>query len=607
MEGFYHSVQLSEKKEDGAKFKVYVRISMSMYGWLDNVKIRFIGDTTSEVHLEYREQDDEYAYFEQEIFLKTRAIYKYLFSFMSEWTNYYETEFSKLSVNFSVPEWAKGATMYHIMPDRFYRDKSVLIEEFGKRKIHKSWNELPLVGPDENGEWARDSYGGNFRGIECKLDYLSKLKIDIIYFGPIFTASSNHKYDADDFERFDPYFGNEQDLKQLFIALHRKHMKGIVDVAFNHAGKDSKYYNKSGIYEEPGAYQGTASKYFPFFKTRIENNRIVFDYWWGIEDEVVFDKDSKEFQTYICGVGGILDWLFSMGIDGIRVDVADDLTDYFINLMAEACRRNKPDFLMILEVWKNPFRMNRNYISDGKSAHSTMNYYLIAPIIDYLNLQDEVYLQEKINEELEEYPNDTILTEMNFTSTHDISRQVNLFTNEGVYREKGDQKREWPWNLKDEFDRQWQSSYNLPREVYKKAKKMLKLEDFILTFWPGIFSIFYGDEVGIQGYGNLANRKSFPWNMIDKDILAHKRKMLNYRRRYKFLRTASTNVLELTKDKFVFERVATNTKIIVVVNNGYEAIPLEYTSKESPIIASYNYNRAKNVICSKGAVALLIK
>ena len=464
---------------------------------------------------------------------------------------------------------------------------------------------------DENGEWARDSYGGNFRGVESKLDYLKNLGIDIIYFGPIFTASSNHKYDADDFEKLDPYFGNVEDLKRLCNAIHRKHMKAIVDVAFNHAGKDSKYYNKSGMYKELGAYQGQASKYFPFFKTRIKNGKIIFDYWWDIQDEVVFDKDSKEFQDYICGPRGIIDWLFSLGVDGIRVDVADDLTDYFINLMAEACRRNKPDFLMIIEVWKNPFRMNRSYISDGKSAHSTMNYYLVAPLMDYLNLQDEVYLQEKITEEFEEYPDDTIFTEMNCTSTHDMSRQVNLFANEGYFREKGDWKREWPWDLKDEYDRKWQSMYVLPKDAYKRAKKMVKLEDFILTFWPGIFAIFYGDEVGIQGYGNLANRKSFPWNRMDKDILSYVRKLIKIRKEYDFLQKATTNVLELTKDKFVFERVNRDKKdeqkdykkIIVVVNNGYTNLPLEYKGR---IIASYNYNSIKNVICSKGAVAILI-
>lgn len=143
---------------------------------------------------------------------------------------------------------------------------------------------------------------------------------------------------------------------------------------------------------------------------------------------------------------------------------------------------------------------------------------------------------------------------------------------------------------------------------------MLKLEDFILTFLAGVFSIFYGDEVGIQGYGNLANRKSFPWNRIDKDILSYKRKLLKIRKKYKFLRTAGTNVLELTKDKFVFERVNTNkkkdlenyNKIIVVVNNGYADLPLEYEKKKGRIIVSYNYNSTKNVICPKGAVAILI-
>ena len=202
MEGFYHSAQLREKKKEGAKVKFNVRINIRMYGWLDEVKVLIIGDKIQEVHLEYMKQDDdEYAYFGKEIFLNTRAIYRYKFSFRSEWTKYYETSFSKLSVNFAAPDWAKGATMYHIMPDRFCRDYSVPIEEFGKRRIHKSWDEPPLVGPDENGEWARDSYGGNFKGIESKLDYLKNLGIDIIYFGPIFTASSNHKYDADDFER----------------------------------------------------------------------------------------------------------------------------------------------------------------------------------------------------------------------------------------------------------------------------------------------------------------------------------------------------------------------------------------------------------------------
>lgn len=603
MEGFYCSAKKFNEGEKGAKVKFSTRISMTMYGWIDDVKVRILGMKEKYVYLEYKGQDDEYAYFEKVTYLERCAIYRYKFSFMSEWTKYHESDEKKMSVSFKVPDWARDAVMYQIFPDRFCRDYSVKIEETGTRTIHKDWNEPPIVGPDKNGEWAHDFYGGNFKGIKKRLKYLKRLGIDVLYLNPTFISDSNHKYDAENFRMIDPFFGGEIDLIDFINAAHSVGMKVIMDVSFNHVGKDSVYYNKSGKYKEPGAYQGPQSKYFLFFKTRIENGKIIFDYWWGIPDEVVLDKDSKEYQGYICGVGGVIDWLFSLGIDGLRIDVADDLTDYFINLMAEACRRNKPDFLMIIEVWKNPFRMNRNYILDGKSANSFMNYYLKAPLMDYINLKDDIYLREKIYEELQEFPEGIIHTAMNFTSTHDISRQINLYANEGVFLEKGNIRREWPWNLKKEFEDnlKWLQEYTLPRDVYKRAKKLLKLEDFILTFWPGFFAIFYGDEAGVQGYGNLSNRKSFPWGKRDKDITSYVRELIKIRHKYHdFLCVADTEVSKLTKDQFVFKRVKDDKKIIVIVNNGDHDMGIKYRGE---IISMYNAKN--NVIHSKGAIALL--
>ena len=224
--------------------------------------------------------------------------------------------------------------------------------------------------------------------------------------------------------------------------------------------------------------------------------------------------------------------------------------------------------------------------------------------MDYINLQDDVYLREKINEELQEFPDGTIHAAMNFTSTHDISRQLNQYANEGVFLEKGHEEREWPWKLKKVFEKnqKWQQEYTLPRDVYKNAKKLLKLEDFILTFWPGIFSIFYGDEAGVQGYGNLSNRKSFPWGRRDKDITSYVRKLIKIRHKYwDFLRVTDTNILELTPDKFVFERVKDDQKIIVIVNNGDYDIEVKYRGK---VITMYNAD--DRVIRSKGAIALLV-
>ncbi len=604
MEGFYHSIQKMQKSKEGENVKFSVQISMKMYGWISELKLRLKGYEIEDVNLDYKEKDDEYAYFEKEIFMKTRAIYKYQFSFISEWKNFKKTELFKMSVGFYVPEWAKGAVMYQIFIDRFYRDPSVKINEFGKRKIHKNWNEAPILGPDESGEWNKDSFGGNFNGIKAKLSYIKELGIDIIYLSPISSSSSNHKYDGEDLEEIDAYFGGKEHFKSLCNEIHKQNMRIMVDVVFNHVGKDSKYFNEGRIYDEIGAYQSQSSKYFPFFKTKVENGKLVFSYWWGIKDLVVCDKASKEWQEYICGKGGIIDQLFSYGIDAIRIDVADELPDYFITLIREACHRNKEDSFILGEIWKKAVNQGRGYLENGKGVDSIMNYYFVSALIDYLKYQDSQKLYAKIFEIFNEYPEDTILTTMNFTSTHDISRGVNIFSPDNIFKNPKDPSREWTWSLKTkyEMDKNWQSEYELSEESKAYAKKMFKLYIFILAFWPGIISIFYGDEVGVCGVGNLANRKTFPWENMDKEMLFYVRKVLKVRKEYNFLRTASyPKILELTEDKLVFKRI-NNREIIVIVNNGYTDLKVEYTGS---VILSYNYDSTKNVIHSKGAIALV--
>lgn len=605
MKEFYHSIQKNKCGKEGEFVKFSVYINMNIYGWINEVKLRLKGYEKREIVLNYKNKDDKYAYFETELFMCTRAIYKYKFSFISEKEKYKETKEFKMSVGFYVPDWAKGAVMYQIFIDRFYRDTSVKIEEFGKRKIHKNWNDAPILGPDENGEWNTDSFGGNFNGIKKKLDYIKSLGTDIIYLSPISQSSSNHKYDGEDLEEIDPYFGGEEDFKSLCDEIHKQDMKVMVDVVFNHVGKDSKYFNEGKLYNEIGACQSKESKYFPFFKTTVENGKIVFSYWWGIKDLVVCNKESKEWQEYICGKGGIIDQLFAYGIDAIRIDVADELPDDFITLMREACHRCKEDSFILGEIWKKPVNQGRGYLENGTGVDSIMNYYFVSALIDYLKYQNSQNLYNKILEIFNEYPEDTILTAMNFTSTHDISRGANIFSPDVIFKDPQDLSREWAWSLKTkyEMDKNWQSEYELSEESKEYAKKILKLYIFILAFWPGIISIFYGDEVGICGAGNLANRKTFPWDNMDKDMLFYVQKVLKTRKEYDFLRIASyPEILELTEDKFMFKRKNKQNEILVIVNNGYTDIKVEETGS---VILSYNYDSSKNVIHSKGAIALV--
>ena len=104
MEGFYHSIQKKKNSKEGEVVKFSVYINMTMYGWISELKLRLKGYETEEIYLNYKKKDDEYVCFEVEQFLKTRAIYKYQFSFVSEWKKFKETEEFKMSVGFYVPD-----------------------------------------------------------------------------------------------------------------------------------------------------------------------------------------------------------------------------------------------------------------------------------------------------------------------------------------------------------------------------------------------------------------------------------------------------------------------------------------------------------------------
>lgn len=575
------AIQISD---DGNLFQITIQIPMEL-GWIENVK--FILDENKETQMNYCGQEYDMAFFQTNIYLPTKAIYHYYFS----WTvngqtmylkknneNIYDyfslDESFKLSVNFDVPDWAKGKVMYHIFVDRFKRGSKEPMQEMPRRKIHHSWDEEMVIGPDENGIWNNDFYGGDLKGIEDSLEYLKSLGVDILYLSPIVQSQSNHRYDTADYEQVDPYVGKNDDLKSLCEKAHELNIKVILDAVFNHTGNDSKYFNEYGTYPELGAYQSLESKYSPFYLKYNNNGHIEYEYWWGMRNLPKCDGNAPEWINYITGVGGIIDKWFDLGIDGLRLDVADELTDNFISLIRKAVKRNKKDGFIIGEVWKNPMYRNRGYISSGKAMDSVMNYLLVDALIRYYKYADVNKLSNIIKEIITEYPDDTIKTLMNFTSTHDITRAINLFScNE--FQEYG----EWSWNLKN-IDHDWCKNYVLTKEQYEYGKQVYESYVFVLNFLPGILSIFYGDEVGLQGMGNLANRKPFPYNNQDLDLLEFFKQMGEIRKQEEFLRNADLNIKDINNQYIAYERIGEENSMLVVANRTGDDtdfyIPKEY-------------------------------
>ena len=564
----YYKIEEISDTYNGKKYRIIARIPM-LYGWIEDVK--FVVEGIRDFKLFHKKNESEFAYFENEIELPTRAIFHYYFLFHVHNKTMYiknngigdsilNSEKMKISINFDVPDWAKGKIMYHIFVDRFKKSGNDDLMNMPRRTIHNSWDEEMIIGPNEEGIWNCDFYGGNLKGIEESLDYIKSLGASIIYLSPILWSQSNHRYDTSDFELVDPYVGSNDDLKSLCNKAHSKGIKVILDAVFNHTGNDSKYFNELGSFNNIGAFQSKESIYYPFFKKYYANGKTYFDYWWGMKNLPVCDGSSKEWQEYIYGKNGIVDLWFSLGIDGLRLDVADELSDEFIEGIRRAVKRNKEDGFILGEVWKNPMRMNRGYIESGKGMDSVMNYTLMDALIRYFKYSDTYKLNDIINQIKYEYPKDTIFSLMNFTSTHDISRAINIFGSNEFQLNS-----EWAWNLKNE-DVYWAKNYHLCEDEYKNGKSILKSYLFTLAFLPGILSIFYGDEVGLMGMGNLSNRKPFPWNNIDVDVLKSVKYIGWIRNKEKFLEKADLNVVDINNDYFAFERISNSEKTFTIVN-----------------------------------------
>ncbi len=549
--------------------------------------------------LNHQKNDDKLVYFANDIYLDDYAIYHFFFSALANGkkTNYgnkvisnYDLNINnmfKMSVNFQVPDWAKGKVMYHIFVDRFNRNNSDKLEVMPRRTIHQKWDELPIIGPIQDGLWNIDYFGGNLKGIIDKLDYLKDLGVDILYLSPVCYSQSTTRYDTSDYEQVDPYAGSNEDLKRLCDLCHQKKMHVVLDAVFNHTGNDSKYFNEFHSFNTIGAFESDNSPYSDFYRKNNNN----FDYWWGHKNMPECDGNSYHWQQYIYGEGGVIDKWFKLGIDGLRLDVADELTDYFIEGIRKTVKRNKPDGFIIGEVWelytekKDYYGNKRTYINSAHGMDTVMNYPLMHALMRYFKYGDCGILDRTINHIMYEYPDDTAFSLMNSTSTHDISRILNIL---GSNYYRNDEK-EWCWKLIDEDQFHVAS---LKFDNYEKAKKLFKSYLSALTFMPGNLCIFYGDEVGLTGYGNLLNRRTYPWGKEDLELLEVVKKLIKFRKENKFIQEAGINIINNNPNYLMYERVKGDDKLLVAANRMDNSvnynIPEEY--KHSSKILTLNAN-----------------
>lgn len=562
-----------------------------------------LGDVSTPVEMRFEKSENGFSVYTADYVFDVAGIYYYRFEMRNRdgvWyygrgengesvcgENLPEWQLTVYKSSYKTPDFAKGNIIYHIFVDRFNRADGVKTKR--KYRLHESFSESPEVVSADGKYYADDFFGGNFNGIRDKLDYLEELGVGIIYLSPIFKAYSNHRYDTGDYLKVDELLGTEDDFKRLLDAAHEKGMKIILDGVFNHSGADSLYFNKFGTYDSLGAYQSKSSPYYDWYYFKKFPDEYAC--WWGCDNVPDLNKSNKDYRALVFGKNGVVEKWQKLGADGWRLDVVDELPIDFVNLLIKKIKSVNKDALVIGEVWEDAstkvsYGELRPYLL-GDQLDGTMNYPFMNAIIAYVRDGDEKFFKDAVQSILENYPKETVYCLMNSLGTHDTVRIINALSD---VRAHG-------WSKTHKL------GYKLPDSEYEKAKKKLYLASVLQFTLPGIPSIFYGDEAGLQGFDDPINRRPYPWGSEDKEILAHYKKLGRIRRENRVVFSGGFNMRD-ENGLVAYERAGGDDEILIAVNAGADDkilfINKEYTSL-------YNNKEYKDVVDVPGGAFVILK
>lgn len=427
--------------------------------------------------------------------------------------------------DFKVPAWAHDAVYYYVFPDRFRNgdkrnDPKPGVDRYQDKDIefHANWLDRPYrpgSGDGSDAVFNNDFFGGDLAGIIEKLDYIAALGVNTLYMTPVFTASSNHKYDTADYRNVDPRFGSNADFSRLCQEAAQRGMRVIPDVSFNHTGADSIYFDRFGKYRSGGAFEGNQVRrdspyadWYTFDTTQKDPDK-QFKGWVGVTDLPELNKNSPSFRRFAFGSqDSITELWLDRGAAGWRMDVAPWVPDDFWREWRRAVKARKPDAVTIAETW---FEASKFFLGD--MFDSTMNYVFRNTVLDYAGGANAAQAYRSLELLRELYPQQALHALMNVLSTHDAARALHAL---GYREDTTDAAR------------------------IAEAKQRLKLAVFFQMTYPGAPSIYYGDEVGVTGGDDPYNRAPYPWADLggkpDLELLAEFKRLTALRKAHPVLR-----------------------------------------------------------------------
>lgn len=365
--------------------------------------------------------------------------------------NYFQYPYIHGSEVLRVPEWVRGAVCYQVFPDRF---------RIGSGKTDRSYINLPWGEKPTPGSFA----GGDLDGVREGLPYLKELGVSLLYLTPVFRSRSNHKYDVEDYYEVDARFGGNEALRALVKAAHAAGIRVMLDGVFNHCS------NENAIFQDV-IRRGRRSPYYGWFYVDGDAACVERRNYLTFADVPYMPKLNTENDAvidYFCRVGA--HWVTEYGIDGWRLDVADEIAPRFLRRFREAVKAANPEALIVGEVWHEA----HDWLA-GDRFDGVMNYGLTKACLDLLAFGtiDARGFADRLVLLLMRCTDPANEMMFNLLDSHDTERFLT--------RVKGDVRR-------------------------------LRLAIAVAFFLPGIPFLFAGDEIGVMGGYDPDCRRTFEWD-----------------------------------------------------------------------------------------------
>ena len=447
-----------------------------------------------------------------------------------------------------IPDWPADAVFYQVFPDRFARSGRV-----------------PAPGPFEawDAEPTQAGFkGGDLYGLVDRLDDLADLGISGLYLNPVFTAASNHRYNASDYLSVDPLLGGDAALRRLLDEAHARGIRVLLDGVFNHSGRGffpfqhvieagARSPYRDWFYLDPDVLDGRRGiDPYPTGDPEGHHLRAGYRSWWNITSLPKLRVDHPPMREFLMGVAE--HWL-RFGIDGWRLDVPADIEDpTFWPEFRRRVRAVKPDAYLVGEIWTE----GPEWLT-GDRFDALMNYPLGLAILGYVSDgrldQAAIDGQADYRRELKAIDAPAFGARLDhLQALHDpatLSVQYNLI-----------------------------GSHDAPRARTCLAGDIgaLRLATLLQMVLPGTPSIYYGDELGMQGGPDPDCRRAYPPAPGPEALgmRAFVRAAVHARNGHPALRRGTVRVAAAVGQAIALARAANGERALVAINSGQEAARL---------------------------------